>query len=63
MAVLGLADEVGRDDRGVGRVVGDHRDLRGPGEDVDADLAEERALGLGDELVARADEDVGGLAR
>jgi hypothetical protein len=31
----------------------------GPGEHVDADAAEQDALGLGDELVARADENVG----
>ncbi len=34
-------------------------DLRGAGEDVDADLAEQHPLGLGDELVAGADDDVG----
>ena len=38
------------------------RDLGRAGEDVDADLAEEHPLRLGDELVARADDDVGGLA-
>jgi hypothetical protein len=43
-------------------VVGDHGHFRRAGEDVDADLAEQRALGLGDELVARADDDVGRLA-
>ena len=60
--VLGLADEIARDHARIGGVVGDHRDLRGPGEHVDADLAEQHALRLGDELVARADDDVGGLA-
>ena len=62
MAVLGLADEVGGDDRRIGAVVGDHRDLGRPGEDVDADLAEQHPLGLGDELVAGPDDDVGRLA-
>ena len=55
-------DEVDRDDRRIRGLVGDDRDLRGPGEDVDADLAEERALGLGHVLVAGADDDVRGLA-
>ena len=62
VAMLGLADQVAGDDGSVSRVVGDHRDLGGPGEDVDADLAEQRALGLGDEFVARADDHVGRLA-
>ena len=44
---------------GVGAVVGDDRDLGRAGEQVDADLAEELALGLGDVGVARADDDVG----
>ena len=35
-AVLCLADQVGRDDLGVGVLVGDHEDLRRPGEQVDA---------------------------
>ena len=59
MAVLGLAHEVGRDQLGIRGVVGDHRDLRGAGEHVDADAAEQRALGFGDELVARPHDDVG----
>ena len=46
-------EQVGGDELGVGRVVGDHRDLRRPGEQVDADAAEQLALGLGDERVAR----------
>ena len=62
MPVLGLADQVAGDDGRVGRVVGDHRHLGRPGEHVDADLAEQGALGLGDELVARADDHVGRLA-
>ena len=36
--------------------VGDHQDLGGPGDHVDADLAEHLALGLGDVGVARADD-------
>jgi hypothetical protein len=61
--VLGLADEIARDDRRVGGIVRDHADLGRPREDVDADLAEQRALGFRDELVARSDDDVGGLPR
>ncbi len=46
--VLGLADEVGGDVVGVGGVVGQDRDLGGPGLGVDADEALEQALGGGD---------------
>ena len=60
--MLHLADEIGRDDHRIGGLVGKDGDFGGAGEDVDADLAEQRALGLGDELVARPDDDVGGLA-
>jgi hypothetical protein len=62
VSVLGLADQVACDDGGVGAVVGDDRHLGRSGEHVDADLAEQHALGLGDELVAGADDDVGRLA-
>jgi hypothetical protein len=57
-AVLGLAEQVGGADLGVHGVVGDHQRLGRPGEQVDADAAEELALGLGDEGVARADQHV-----
>ena len=60
--MLGLADEVGRDDRRVCGIVGDDGNLGRSGEHVDADFAEQRALRLGDELVAGADDDVGRLA-
>ena len=56
--MLGLAEQVGRDALGVGGVVGDHRDLGRAGEQVDADRAEELALGLGDVRVAGPDEHV-----
>ena len=62
MPVFGLADQVDGDHQRVGAVVGDHRHLGGAGEDVDADLAVQRALGLGDEFVAGADDHVGRLA-
>ena len=48
---------------GVGGVVGDHQDLGRAGEHVDADAAEEDALGLGDVLVAGPDDDVGRACR
>ncbi len=53
-AVLGLAEQVDRDDERVGLVVGDDQDLGRAGEEVDADLAEQLALGLGHVGVARA---------
>jgi hypothetical protein len=56
--VLGLADEVGGDHHRIGVLVGDHEDLRGTGEQIDAHVAEELALGLGDVRVAGTDEQV-----
>ena len=50
--MLGLAEEVGGDHLDVRGVVGDHQDLGRPGEEVDADAAEELALRLGDVGVA-----------
>jgi hypothetical protein len=43
----------------VGRVVGEDQAVGGPRDHVDADAAEQDALGLGDELVAGADDDIG----
>jgi hypothetical protein len=40
-------------------LVGQDQAVGGPGEHVDADAAEQDALGFGHELVAGADEDVG----
>ncbi len=57
-AVLGLTQQVGGAELGARGVVGDYQGLRGPGEQVDADAAEELALGLGDVGVARADKHV-----
>ncbi len=62
MAMLGLPDEVGGDHVSIGGIVGDDRDLGRTGEHVDADLAEKHALRLGNELVARTDDDVRRLA-
>ncbi len=59
--MLGLTEQVRGHDLGLGRLVGDHRDLRGAGEEVDGHLAEQLALGLGDVGVARADDHVDGL--
>ena len=59
--VLGLAEQVGGDEPASAVLVGDDQDLRRPGEQVDADEAEQLALGLGDVGVAGADEHVDGL--
>ena len=60
--VFCLADQVAGNDFCIGTVVGNHRHFRWPGKHVDADLAEQRALGLGDELVARPHDHVRRLA-
>ena len=52
LVVLGLADQVGGDMRRVGGVVGEDRDLGGPGLGVDADLRAADPLGGGDVDVA-----------
>ena len=44
---------------GAGRLVGDHRNLGGSGQDIDADPAVQLALGLGDVGVSRPDDHVG----
>ncbi len=51
--VLGLGDEIGGDPGGIGGAIGDDEDFGGPGDHVDADLAEDLALGGGDEGIAR----------
>ena len=56
--MLGLAEQVDRDDERVGVLVGDDQDLGRAGEQVDADLAEQLPLGLGDVRVAGAGEQV-----
>mmetsp|Transcript_16801 Transcript_16801/g.67793 ORF Transcript_16801/g.67793 Transcript_16801/m.67793 type:complete len:407 (+) Transcript_16801:1705-2925(+) len=59
--VLGLGEEVGRDDGRVGGFVGDDQHLGRPGEHVDADARLDRADRLGgrDPLVAGPADDVG----
>ena len=52
--VFGLAEQVERDPVGVVVAVGDHEDFRRPGDHVDADAAEDPALGGGDIGIAGA---------
>ena len=61
--VLGLADQVGGDDVGVGAVVGNHQRLGGTRHHVNPHLPEQQALGFGHVAVARAYDDVRRLAR
>ena len=56
LVVLRLAEQVGGDPGGILVAVGDHHDLRRTGDQVDADPAEDLALGLGDVGVAGADD-------
>ena len=58
--MLGLPQEIRRAELAVHRFVGDHERLGGPREEVDADPAEELALGLRDEHVPGPDEHVDG---
>ena len=57
-AILGLADQVGSDDHRIGSLVGDDQDLGRAGDEIDADLPEQPALGLDDIRVARTDEEI-----
>ena len=59
--MLGLAEEVRRAELPVHRLIRDHKSLGGPREEIDADPAEELALGLGDEHVSGADEHIDGV--
>ena len=54
--MLGLADQVGGDERRNGRAVGDQHDLARAGDAVDVDRAEDVLLGQRDEEVARPDD-------
>ena len=60
--VLGLGDQVRRDVHRIGRVVGEHGDLGGPGLGVDPDQAAQQPLGRGEVGVARAGDHVDGLS-
>ena len=57
-AVLGLPQQIGHHHLGIGRLVGDNQDLRRPGQQIDADAAEELPLGLGHIGVARPDQHI-----
>ncbi|MEG8036758.1 hypothetical protein QP157_16035 [Sphingomonas sp. LR61] len=61
LVVLGLADEVGGDEPGVGGLVGDHEDLGRAGLGVDADDTAHQALRRGHVVVARTGDQVDGL--
>ena len=56
--MLGLAEQIGGADLAVDAVVGDHQRLGRAGEQVDADAAEQLALGFRHIGVARADDHV-----
>ena len=58
--MLGLAEQIGGDERRIGAVVGDDQDLGRPGGQVDADHAEQLALCLGDVGIAGAGDHVHG---
>ena len=60
--VLGLREHVGGDPRRLA-FVGDHQDLRGSGDEVDADFAREQLLRRGDIDVARTDDAIGARNR
>ena len=57
-AVFRLSQQVGGDHLCVDRIVGDHQGFRRPGEQINAHLSEQLALGLGHVGVARPDEHV-----
>ncbi len=56
--MLGLAKQVSGHQPRVGRPIGDHQDLRGPGQQIDAHPPELLPLGLGLERIAGADQHV-----
>ena len=61
--MLGLAEQIGGAEFAVDRVVGNDQRFGGAGEQVDADAAEQLALGLGDIGIAGADDHVHGRDR
>ena len=56
--MLGLTHQIPGDNLRIGLRIGNHHRFGRSGEHVDADPAEQDALGLGDELVAGADQDI-----
>ena len=57
--MLGLADQVDRDDPRVGTVVGEHQRLGGASDDIDANAPEQEALRFGHKPVPRACKHIG----
>ena len=57
--MFGLAEDIAGDQCRIGVVVGNDRDLRRAGQEVDAALPEQLSLGFGNELIAGAAEHVG----
>mmetsp|Transcript_8064 Transcript_8064/g.15782 ORF Transcript_8064/g.15782 Transcript_8064/m.15782 type:complete len:332 (-) Transcript_8064:98-1093(-) len=56
--VLGLRQKIGRNDRGIRRLVGEHEQLTGTSEHVNRAFARYQLLGSGDPLVARTHDRV-----
>lgn len=56
--MLGLADQVSRDQFRIRISVGNDHTIGRAGDHVDANLAEENALGLGNVLIARPDDNI-----
>ena len=54
--MLGLRQQIGGDPGGIAGVVGNNKHFGGPGDHVDADLAEHQPLGGGDIGVAGSDD-------
>ena len=62
MAVLCLTYEIGCDHFWIGTGVGDNGDFGRSGKNVDADFAKQHSFGLGNEFIARSDDDIGRLS-
>ena len=56
--MFGLAQQIGRTQFAVHRIIGNHQRFGWTGEQVDPDLPEQLPLGLGDKRVARADDHI-----
>ena len=56
--MLGLAQEITRNEFDIGCLIRDHEDLRRSSEEIDPDPTKELPLGLGDVGVARAHDHV-----
>jgi hypothetical protein len=60
LVVLGLGEEIDRDQAGIVGGIGEDDDLGGAGDGIDADAAEDLPLGLGDIGIAGADDAIDG---